>query len=118
MVAAPDAGLFDLAIQQRGTAVTTARNNQTGSAAEVAKQQEIFAEEAYLLRKICSFVTSSEGMPVATQEFATSCAGADIGVVPVVCWLMVSSVAGSQVCSGHRRHLRTPAAVGSNVQKP
>ena len=78
VVAAADAVVLDLAIIERGAAMTAARMQQPRPALAVAKQDEVFAERAHLARRIAGIGGKSDRVPVAAQQLAHRLAASDL----------------------------------------
>ena len=76
VVAAADAALLDLAVEQRGATVRAVRIDQARAAALVAEQDQILAQHTHLARCIRGIARQADRVPVAPQQLAHGRAGA------------------------------------------
>jgi hypothetical protein len=70
VIAAADAVILDLAVIERGAAMAAAGVQQADTAALVAKQDEIFAEDANFPGDIGGIGDQSDRVPIAAEQFA------------------------------------------------
>jgi len=70
VITAADAVVFDLAVIEGGAAMAASRVQKAGSAASVAEQDEIFAEDAHSPGDIAGIGDEADRMPVAAEQLA------------------------------------------------
>src|SRR5262245_28757294 len=79
VITAAQAAVFDVTEFERGAAMGTAQREQTQLPLVVAKDHQVFAEEAAAQRAPLEFPAKSDWMPIASHHFAARRTGPDSG---------------------------------------
>src|SRR5262249_18421982 len=100
VIAAADAARFDLAVVERGAAMTAARIDQARPALAVAEQDQLLAEDLHRSGRGAGVGPHADRMPVAAQQLAHRRAVADLGEAGVV-GRCLQRVGGAHVGRAH-----------------